>query len=275
MDRGFPRHRATLNAATYGWFVIERGQAILVSIDGDRWTQNEYEILQGWWGFDEEGTEKLPRPMVWDEGGNVVVQGDHVAIWPFRQGGRQVLVGGTVRSVRHNEFFHKLHSEDGASVNRWAARLRPLGAAGDALGLIEVEGAADDDGTLRVRTSDGTILVIQPIDGEEGPRFTLNDAGVTIDNADVRITGGSLTVSGDASVGGDLSVSGSATVQGSLTVGNPALAYPLTKYTFAEALAAVIAEWQGLGLITGATTAAFLTNIAPTYLFRADDSRST
>lgn len=144
-----------LHVLRYGWLVDRGGEINLVDNTGETYPLANVSVQQGAWGYDHEGVAKLPRPYVHDGSGKVVVQGDKVLI-QFLNGNPRtpVITGGVRRLDVQNSTLPARHDKTGANPNRLTLRLAPLGDAGEELGEVLVELAADDKGSVAATVSD-------------------------------------------------------------------------------------------------------------------------
>lgn len=153
MDPTIPSTMGRAPACSYGYFIRWGDVVVLRDAFDNDWPVSRVTIMQGGWGFDEEGVAKLPRPQVYDRSGNVVVQGDRVLIFfPDGDTTTPVVMGG-IRSVSATDFLPTTYAP-GRSVNRLAIRVRARDDQGTELGTVDVVIADDDDGTLEVTCSD-------------------------------------------------------------------------------------------------------------------------
>lgn len=143
-----------------GW-VVRRGQEVyLLDRNGNRHPLARCSFMMGSFGYDKEGTTKLPRPRVLDSAGNVLSVGDMVKI-DFADGNPyQPIVTGGARSVKSDDFIPHTYDAQGGGYNRLAVRVAPQDDNGRELGAVELEIAADDKGSVGLELSDDLTITV-------------------------------------------------------------------------------------------------------------------
>ena len=230
--------RPSYAGTSMGWFV-RRGQEVYLLVRGMRYPLDRCSILQGSFGFDTEGTSKLPRPRVIDSAGNVLSEGDMVvALFPDANP-NQVIVMGGARSVTPNDFIPSTYDAQGGGYNRLAVRVAPQDDNGKELGSVELEVAADDKGSVGLELSDDLSVRVKG-------GTTIATDGDTALSSDGKLT---ITVGQGA---GALTI----TVQGGVaTVGGAsAQPVPLGNAFFGQLSAALTEIAAGLALIPSTNT---------------------
>jgi len=229
---------------TMGW-VVRRGQEVyLLDRNGNRHPLARCSFMMGSFGYDKEGTTKLPRPRVLDSAGNVLSVGDMVKI-DFADGNPyQPIVTGGARSVKSDDFIPHTYDAQGGGYNRLAVRVAPQSDDGRELGAVELEIAADDKGSVGLELSDDLTARV----GGDASWTTDGKLTVTVGKG-----AGALTITVDGGVA---------------TVGSAAQPVPLGKAFFAQLAAAMTEIAAGLALIpsTNTVTTALATTLQGTTL---------
>ena len=226
---------------TMGW-MIKRGQQVrLLTRNGSWFSLDRCSFLQGSFGYDTEGTAKLPRPgRVVATNGRIVVEGADVLVVMFPDGDAKnpVIMGGA-RSVKSIDFLPHTYDAQGGGYNRLAVRVAPRNDDGDELGSVELEIAADDKGSVGLELSDDLSVRVK---GDT----TIGTDGDTALSSDGKLT---ITVGQGA---GALTI----TVQGGVaTVGSAAAQpVPLGNAFFGQLSAALTEIAAGLALIPSTNT---------------------
>jgi len=179
-DPTIPRHdpRARgMRGYQRGKFV-DRGEGgiVFTSADGDVWPSETVTILQGPFGWNEDGFDRLPRAWVYDAAGKVVVEGDVVIFGHLNGSARTPVVLGAVHSSRATGFIRARRA--GADRNRVAARVRCLNGLGTQTGELRIEGNPGDDGELRVAATHRLRMQVAPSieDADAGLRLDMATA---------------------------------------------------------------------------------------------------
>lgn len=185
MDPTIPGHRRARAAhLTTGRFVDYGDRVVLVDRNGNTWAQERVAVVQGGFGFAEDGAQKLPRPYKFDATGAVVIEGDPVLIDFLDGNARRPVVLGGIRSTAPGSFLDRGYDEADAPYNRAAVRLRALSSSGAVDGevRVDVHGAAGP-GVFRVLATDTIeVVVADDLDTEAGAlRITVSGGKVTID----------------------------------------------------------------------------------------------
>lgn len=99
-DPTIPVHRkGRPSLLTFGKFVDFEDTVKLVDRHGNVYDQNWVQVVTGFWGFDEDGSAKLPRPWRYAPGTDqVLVKGDMVLIFFLDGNPHRPVVMGSVRS---------------------------------------------------------------------------------------------------------------------------------------------------------------------------------
>jgi len=132
------RHSTYPVGPRLAWFVKQDGKYFLQDEHGNKFRNlDRILIVQGSFGFDFEGQEKLPRPQIRDPLGKVLVQGDAL-ILDFRNGDdRCPIVRGGVRSYDTGDGQLARNFENMArGYNRYKFRLYPQDETGLKLGEV-------------------------------------------------------------------------------------------------------------------------------------------
>jgi len=189
-DPTIPRHDARRpRTVTSGWFVDYGDRVVLRDRWGNTWAEESVSIVQGGFGYKEDGAQKLPRPYTYDANGGVVVEGDVVVIDFLDGNPKTPLVLGGVRSAKDAGFLSRGYQDEDAPYNRMAARLRALDTSGGVVGeaRLEVHASGDEGGVKLSATAKLELLVASDLDSEASPiRVTIADGIVTVE-------GGGLT----------------------------------------------------------------------------------
>lgn len=129
---------------------VDRGQGgiVFTSVDGETWPSEAVTVLQGSFGWNEDGLDRQPRAWLYDAAGKVVVEGDVVIFGHLNGNARTPVVLGAVHSSRATGFIRSRRST--ADRNRIAFRLRCLNEQGAQTGELRAEGNPGGDGELRV-----------------------------------------------------------------------------------------------------------------------------
>lgn len=216
-----------------GW-VVRRGQEVyLLDRNGNRHPLARCSFMMGSFGYDKEGTTKLPRPRVLDSAGNVLSVGDMVKI-DFADGNPyQPIVTGGARSVKSDDFIPHTYDAQGGGYNRLAVRVAPQDDNGRELGAVELEIAADDKGSVGLELSDDLTARV----GGDASWTTDGKLTITVGQG-----AGALTITVDGGVA---------------AVGGAAQPVPLGNAFFSQLAAAMTEIAAGLALIpapNGTTT---------------------
>jgi len=157
-DDNTPTHGRTGDGLPgMGWFV-DYGDRVVLTDGRDTWSLEYVSIMQGGFGFSEEGFSKLPRPRKYDSNGKIVIEGDQVVIL-FR--GNNVdypIVVPGVRAITANDFLPYNHDSVEANPNQMRLRLRAIDADGNPLGRFDVRIGEEDDGWVDLRSTHGFVL---------------------------------------------------------------------------------------------------------------------
>ena len=190
-DPTIPRHsRRRPRALTSGWFVDYGDRRVLRDRWGNTWAEESVSIVQGGFGYAEDGAQKLPRPFRYDPiTGKTVIEGDVVLIDFIDQNPKLPVVMGGVRSARETGYLDRGYADAEAPYNRLAARLRALDTAGNVTGEMRLDVHGDDgDGAAKLATTTRIELLVSPdLDTEATP------IRVTIEGGKVTVEGGGLT----------------------------------------------------------------------------------
>jgi hypothetical protein len=180
-----PRHAAGgVRGPTWGWFFEANGSYFLRAADGSTtWPVERVTILQGEWGYDHEGVEKLPRPRV-ESNGQVLVQGDRVII-DFADGDfTRPFVRGGLRSLKTTDFLARDHATTGANPNRLRVRVAPKDSQGNETGDVRLKVADGDLGTVELLATESVIVEIgSNLDGSSFLSMHVDSSGVRISQA--------------------------------------------------------------------------------------------
>lgn len=156
-----------------GRFVrIGGGRVELVDDFGNRWASERVGIRDGAWGYDQEGTARLPRPWVYNEDqSTVLVRGDVVLIQFLNGNHRQPVVMGGLRRVGASDAFLDTTFDDGAEQVRMQQRVLDP-STGTPRGAVRVQ-AGPDDGT--------TVVTVLAADEETvKAEITISPKGVQV-----------------------------------------------------------------------------------------------
>lgn len=158
--------------------IVKRGDLYqLRSERGDTWPIERVTFIMGGWGFDQDGTSRLPRPSVYD-GTKRTVKGDALLITFLAGNPRRPVVQAGLRSIRSDAFLPSRHAK-GTSVNRLAMRLQVRDEdTGEVNGAIEVELAQDDKATARVLVEESVEITVGT--GNSKVVITVKDGTMTI-----------------------------------------------------------------------------------------------
>lgn len=136
------KERGYRAAMTEGWLVDYGKRVVLADTNGRTWSQDQIRMACGTFGFAADGTERAPRPYVY-EGSKVIVQGDHLLIH-FLDGDPQapVVIGGVrpIEASSDGNFSGEPHAAD---PNRLFARQRAVSAAGVQTAYAELDFPGD------------------------------------------------------------------------------------------------------------------------------------
>lgn len=176
-DRRRPRQ------LTSGWFVDYGSEVVLRDRWGNVWSRASVSIVQGGFGYAEDGAQKVPRPFKYDAQGNTVIEGDVVLIDFLDGNPKTPVVLGGVRSARATGFLSRGHHDEKAPYNRLRVRLRALDVDGNEVGDARVDIHGDDgEGSIRVSaTAKLQLLVSSDLDGGSPIRLTVADGKVTVE----------------------------------------------------------------------------------------------
>lgn len=179
-----PRHAVGYQGATWGWFFEANGSIYLRAAAGTpTWPVERVIILQGEWGYDHEGVEKLPRLRV-EKDGQVLVQGDRVIIDFFDGDSTRPFVRGGLRSLKSTDFLARDHSIAGANPNRLRVRVAPKNDQGTETGDVRLKVADGDAGTVELLATESvTVEIGTNLDGTSFLTMQVDFAGVRISQA--------------------------------------------------------------------------------------------
>lgn len=175
------RRRAML---TSGRFIDYGDRVVLADFDGNTWAAESVSIVQGGFGYREDGVTKPPRPWTFNAAtGQPVIEGDVVLIQFVNDNPSMPVVTGGVRSARASDFLERGHADGERPFNRLAMRLRALDPTGAVVGeaRVDVHGALGP-GTMRALATGTLELVLAP--------DLANEAGAIV----LRIQDGVVTV---------------------------------------------------------------------------------
>ncbi len=189
-DPTIPRHDGRRpRSLTSGWFVDYGGRIVLRDRWGNTWAEDSVSVVQGGFGYREDGAQKLPRPFKYDASGATVIHGDVVLIDFLDANPKTPIVVGGVRSAKESGFLARGYADEAAPYNRGAARLRSLDTAGNVTGEVRLDIHGDrGDGTAKLSaTSAIELLVSDDLETESAP------IRITIAGGKVTVEGGGLT----------------------------------------------------------------------------------
>lgn len=155
-----------------GRFVrVGAGQVALVDDYGNRWAAERVAVVDGGWGYDQDGVARLPRPWVYDDRSNVTVRGDVVLIDYLDDDPRSPVVTGGLRRVGASGGFLDTSFADGAEQIRIQQRMLDPDT-GAVRGAVRVQ-AGPDDGTM-------TITVLGADEQSVRAVFEIGPAGIVL-----------------------------------------------------------------------------------------------
>lgn len=184
-DPTIPKHDTRRpRSLTSGWFVDYGDAVVLRDRWGNTWAEASVSIVQGGFGYKEDGAQKLPRPFKYDANGGTIIEGDVVLI-DFLDGNPKtpVVVGG-VRSAKESGFLARGYGDEQAPYNRLAVRLRALDTAGAVSGEVrlDVHKPGNEGGAKLSATTRLELLVTDDLDTEAAAiRITIADGKVTVE----------------------------------------------------------------------------------------------
>lgn len=184
-DPTIPRHgRQRSRTMTSGWFVDYGDRVVLRDRWGNTWARESVTLMQGMFGFNDDGARKAPRPYKYDARGEIEVEGDQVVI-DFLDGNPKLpVVLGCVVGPKEG-FLPRGFQDDTAPYNRLAVRLRALDAAGEVVGEIrfDTHGAAGAGVASFQATKTLELLIAEDLDDTSRGylRLTMTDGTVVID----------------------------------------------------------------------------------------------
>jgi hypothetical protein len=161
---------------------VGASQVVLVDDYNNRWSVERVGFLDGAWGYDQDGTARLPRPWVYDDSSNVVVRGDVVLIDFLDDDPRQPVVRGGLRRYGSSGGFLDTSFDDGAEQVRMQQRVRDP-QTGAVQGALRVQ-VGPDDGTM-------TITVLAANETTERAVITVAPDGIQVRGSEVVL--GSVT----------------------------------------------------------------------------------
>ena len=150
MDPTIPAHpRGAPTSVTYGQFVDYGDTVKLRDRSGNSWSLEYVTILQGAWGYGDDGVGKLPRPFKY-LAGQEVIQGDVVLIVFADNSTSRPVVWGCARNPTNLDFLPYDYESEGADPNVWKAQLlsrdktsgaelgRVRATANESIGVVDV-----------------------------------------------------------------------------------------------------------------------------------------
>lgn len=167
-----------------GRFVNLGDTVVLVDDYGNRWRSERVGIVQGGWGYDQDGVARLPRPWRYDTAtGDPIVRGDVVLITFLHNNTRQPVVLAGLRRVGSSDgFLDTRFAEQGAEQVRSQLRVQDPDT-GAVRGAVRLQ-AGPNDGTVEVTVLDAdetTVRAVVTIGPDEvevrGQRVTLGTPG--------------------------------------------------------------------------------------------------
>lgn len=185
MTRTAPTHaRRRRPMLTSGRFIDYGDRVVLADFDGNTWAAESVSIVQGSFGYRDDGVVKLPRPWTFNAStGLPTIEGDVVVVQFVNDNPATPIVMGGVRSAKASDFLERNHGDGDRPFNRLAMRLRALDAAGAVVGeaRVDVHGALGP-GTIRALTTGTLELVLAPDLATEAGALTLRikDGVVTV-----------------------------------------------------------------------------------------------
>jgi hypothetical protein len=254
-DPTIPRHPADARGQRIfqvGKIVERGGKLFLVADDGPSWSVEYVTVLQGIFGWTEDGVAAFPRPWVYDDTGKATLEGDKVVFSRLNGAARMPLIVGAVRSNAPHPFLSATISK--APRNRIAFRKRALDAQGKQKGEVRAEINPAEDGEMRVAATTRLQLQVAP---------TIDDANaglqVVMEGGQVEITNGSTA---EAMIRGETFLSDLKTYNEATTT----LVTACSTATSAAQLAAAFATYLPQHLAWAAKVAASVTGSGAPHL---------
>lgn len=170
------KRRPTL---TSGRFIDYGDRVVLADFSGNTWAAESVSIVQGGFGYRDDGVTKPPRPWTFDaKTGLATIEGDVVLIQFVNDNPATPIVMGGVRSAKTSEFLERNHGDGTKPFNRLAMRLRALDTTGAVVGEARADIHGDlGPGTLRALTTHTLELVLAPDLTTEAGALTLRLEG--------------------------------------------------------------------------------------------------
>ena len=172
-----------------GEFVKKGDDIFLRSADNERWPADRVEMLQGIFGSSFDGTEKLPRPTIYDaaDPSAVVVQGDRVSFAFIDGNPRRPIVLGVVRLVSAVDYLRKTYKDVEGDTAALRMRIEPRDEANAMRGRVDVRVCDDGTGIVDVRATGRVVIRVgSDTEGDTFTEFAVEDGEITT-NANTRL----------------------------------------------------------------------------------------
>ena len=165
-----------------GEFVKKGDDIFLRSADNERWPADRVEMLQGIFGSSFDGTEKLPRPTIYDaaDPSTVVVQGDRVSFAFIDGNPRRPIILGVVRLVSAVDFLRKTYKDVEGDTAALRMRIEPRDEANAMRGRVDVRVCDDGTGIVDVRATGRVVIRVgSDTEGDTFTEFAVEDGEIT------------------------------------------------------------------------------------------------
>ena len=135
------------------------GKVVLADGRGNTWDSTNVRVVMGSFGGQHDGTERAPRPWVYDQGSSTPIVVGDIFIIQFLQGDpeKPIIIGGVSQLLpADSEFF--AGQAIGENPNRFAQRQAQIDSLGVVTGMFDIEAFANDtEQQVEIRVSGPTV----------------------------------------------------------------------------------------------------------------------